>query len=347
MTPGADVGRWTVVRVAAGRPRQPDRAGRVARRGQAHLRCRAVADLARHRAPPVVARRAGGAPDGEAALAGYALVDQASGDVGSSWTPACAAAAQAPLLLAAALAAGRRAALLGPAGDRSGRGTGRPVRAGAAATVAVADVDGGVERPGRRFVDVGGVAGLPTGFILRPLNVEGSAADVRALLRVNAAAFTELPDQGGWTRDDVEARMTAAWFRAEDVLLLVDGGTAAGRGRRVGRSPRRSAGGVPLDQSASRRFRRGVRVGNRPGVSGPRTESSATGGRVDHLAGAVPRSGCSPMPTTPRPSASTADSASRRAHRRAVRVVRLKRRVRAPHDWQGSKVSLFGWIWQG
>ena len=169
---------------------------------------------------------AGSAPDGEAALAGYALVDQASGDVELVVDPGVRSRGAGTELLAAALAAGGR------------RCWARPVTA---AAEALADRFGLV--PQRQLLlqtltvgsnDPAGDSSmsavwqeLPTGFILRPLNVEGSAADVRALLRVNAAAFTELPDQGGWTRDDVEARMTAAWFRAEDVLLLVDGGTAA------------------------------------------------------------------------------------------------------------------------
>ena len=168
----------------------------------------------------------GGDPVGAAALAGYALVDQASGDVELVVDPDVRGRGAGTELLAAALAAGGR------------RCWARPV---AAAAEALADRFGLV--PQRQLLlqtltvasnDPAGESSipaawqvLPPGFILRRLNVEGSAADVRALLRVNAAAFTELPDQGGWTRADVEARMSAPWFRAEDVLLLVDSAAAA------------------------------------------------------------------------------------------------------------------------
>lgn len=47
--------------------------------------------------------------------------------------------------------------------------------------------------------------------------------DTDDLLEVNAAAFTELPDQGSWDRDDIAARQQAQWFDPDDIILLVDG----------------------------------------------------------------------------------------------------------------------------
>jgi mycothiol synthase len=63
------------------------------------------------------------------------------------------------------------------------------------------------------------------GYRLRPY---AGPADDRALLAVNAAAFVDLPDQGGWTGADLAARTGAPWFRADDLLLLVDPRAEAG-----------------------------------------------------------------------------------------------------------------------
>ncbi|MCB9411646.1 MAG: mycothiol synthase [Actinobacteria bacterium] len=65
---------------------------------------------------------------------------------------------------------------------------------------------------------------LPPGFRLR--HYAGSSDDA-ALLRVNRAAFADLPDQGGWSPADLTSRISADWFRAEDLLLLIDADTDA------------------------------------------------------------------------------------------------------------------------
>ena len=44
------------------------------------------------------------------------------------------------------------------------------------------------------------------------------------MLRLNAAAFTELPDQGGWTEQDLRARMAEDWFDPAGLLLAHDAG---------------------------------------------------------------------------------------------------------------------------
>ena len=41
-------------------------------------------------------------------------------------------------------------------------------------------------------------------------------------LAVNARAFTELPDQGGWTRPDLAARTSQPWFDPAGFLIAVD-----------------------------------------------------------------------------------------------------------------------------
>lgn len=60
-------------------------------------------------------------------------------------------------------------------------------------------------------------ARVPPPFHLRSLETE---ADVLGLLAVNAAAFTELVDQGSWGLEDVAARQSAPWYDPEDVILL-------------------------------------------------------------------------------------------------------------------------------
>jgi len=46
--------------------------------------------------------------------------------------------------------------------------------------------------------------------------------DVDAWLAVNNAAFAWHPDQGGWTRDDLEARLAEPWFDLDD-FRVADG----------------------------------------------------------------------------------------------------------------------------
>jgi mycothiol synthase len=64
---------------------------------------------------------------------------------------------------------------------------------------------------------------FPDGFRLRTY---AGPADDEALLEVNRAAFVDLPDQGSWSADDLAARISAPWFSAHDLLLLVDQSTA-------------------------------------------------------------------------------------------------------------------------
>lgn len=58
----------------------------------------------------------------------------------------------------------------------------------------------------------------PAGLMLRTFVV---GSDEQAWLAANRAAFTELPDQGGWTRTDLASRIAAPWFRPEGFFLLV------------------------------------------------------------------------------------------------------------------------------
>ena len=43
-------------------------------------------------------------------------------------------------------------------------------------------------------------------------------------LALNAAAFVDLPDQGGWTLDDLHVRMREPWFDAAGFLVAVEDG---------------------------------------------------------------------------------------------------------------------------
>lgn len=58
----------------------------------------------------------------------------------------------------------------------------------------------------------------PPGFSLRTF---GAGVDDDAWLAVNGAAFADLPDQGGWTRADLAARMAEPWFRQDGFFLVV------------------------------------------------------------------------------------------------------------------------------
>ena len=51
--------------------------------------------------------------------------------------------------------------------------------------------------------------------------------DNAELLRVNNAAFSWHPEQGGWTEQDIADRIAAAWFDPEGLFLAVDDGTGA------------------------------------------------------------------------------------------------------------------------
>lgn len=48
-------------------------------------------------------------------------------------------------------------------------------------------------------------------------------ADADALLRLNAEAFADHPEQGRWTRADLDARLAESWFDPAGVFLAEDG----------------------------------------------------------------------------------------------------------------------------
>jgi mycothiol synthase len=62
-------------------------------------------------------------------------------------------------------------------------------------------------------------APLPSGVHLRTFL---PGIDDEAWLAVNTAAFADLPDQGGWTIDDLQRRMSESWFDASGFLVATD-----------------------------------------------------------------------------------------------------------------------------
>lgn len=60
---------------------------------------------------------------------------------------------------------------------------------------------------------------VPEGFSIRPY---AGIADHPELLRVNNAAFSWHPEQGGWTEADVASRVSEPWFDPEGLLLARD-----------------------------------------------------------------------------------------------------------------------------
>jgi mycothiol synthase len=62
-------------------------------------------------------------------------------------------------------------------------------------------------------------APLPAGVSLRTFL---PGIDDEAWLAVNAAAFADLPDQGGWTIDDLQRRMSESWFDVSGFLVATD-----------------------------------------------------------------------------------------------------------------------------
>jgi mycothiol synthase len=58
------------------------------------------------------------------------------------------------------------------------------------------------------------------GDATRPITIEAyRPEDADGLLAVNNRAFAWHPDQGGWTDEQLTARMSEPWFRAEDLLV--------------------------------------------------------------------------------------------------------------------------------
>ena len=61
---------------------------------------------------------------------------------------------------------------------------------------------------------------LPDDLTLQPFRV---GLDEEAWLEVNSRAFAQLPDQGGWTRADLDQRLQEPWFSPEGFLMLWQG----------------------------------------------------------------------------------------------------------------------------
>jgi mycothiol synthase len=59
---------------------------------------------------------------------------------------------------------------------------------------------------------------LPAGYTVRSFRPD----DADAWLALNAAAFVDLPDQGSWTRADLEQRLRQPWFDPAGFLLAFD-----------------------------------------------------------------------------------------------------------------------------
>ena len=66
---------------------------------------------------------------------------------------------------------------------------------------------------------------LPPNVIVLPFRV---GLDEQDWLALNAAAFADLPDQGGWTIDDLELRLREPWFSADDFLVAWRDGRMVG-----------------------------------------------------------------------------------------------------------------------
>lgn len=66
---------------------------------------------------------------------------------------------------------------------------------------------------------------VPDGIEIRPFRV---GHDESAWLDLNARAFVNLPDQGGWTMADLERRLREPWFSADGFLMAWSGTELAG-----------------------------------------------------------------------------------------------------------------------
>ena len=62
-------------------------------------------------------------------------------------------------------------------------------------------------------------ASLPEGVHLRTFL---PGIDDEAWLAVNASAFSDLPDQGGWTAEDLQRRLDESWFDPSGFLVATD-----------------------------------------------------------------------------------------------------------------------------
>ncbi|HEV7195576.1 MAG TPA: mycothiol synthase [Pedococcus sp.] len=71
---------------------------------------------------------------------------------------------------------------------------------------------------------------LPAGFALRSFL---PGLDEQEWLSVNARAFTDLPDQGGWTTSDLHQRMAAPWFDPAGFLIATTAMDPPSQGERI------------------------------------------------------------------------------------------------------------------
>ena len=67
--------------------------------------------------------------------------------------------------------------------------------------------------------------GLPHGFRVRRFE---PGRDEEEWLRVNAAAFAHHPEQGRWSRQDLDERLRSDWFDPDGLLLLIPTDAGAG-----------------------------------------------------------------------------------------------------------------------
>ncbi|MFI0431677.1 MAG: mycothiol synthase [Candidatus Nanopelagicales bacterium] len=165
-------------------------------------------------------------------LDGYAFVDPETGIAEIVVRPAARGRGMGGALMAAALAAGGRGFWAHgdlPAAKALAEGHGARAERTLFLLERVEDPSGS---PASAAGPTPSELGLPEGFVLRPY---AGPADDAGLLRVNAAAFTDLPDQGQWSRSDLRARVEADWFDAGGLLVLersnADVGGAGGTDR--------------------------------------------------------------------------------------------------------------------
>ncbi len=72
----------------------------------------------------------------------------------------------------------------------------------------------------RRLADLPALPGTTDGHTVRTYAGPGDDAE---LLRVNNAAFSWHPEQGGWTAAEIDERRGEAWFDPEGLFLAFDG----------------------------------------------------------------------------------------------------------------------------
>lgn len=72
---------------------------------------------------------------------------------------------------------------------------------------------------------------FPPGVVLRTFL---PGLDDEEWVALNARAFVDLPDQGGWTLDDLRLRMREPWFDPQGFLVAVEQDPGTGRERMIG-----------------------------------------------------------------------------------------------------------------